>query len=359
MGGGGDSENHSSITHSAIANGTVVITDGQAQQTLTGKTIDEAIAGISRDASLDNQILVRTDLGKLQANAEYEQALNGFGYQVGAHFTDEAYRTMFIKAADVYEVVKDSEGKLVPGRKVTEEEKLRLQQGSDGKVYIADNGIFNDSDAAEKYASQHSASSGPQYYIAFPKAGNGLSELLIAGYQRILESDFWGLTNASEENRWMMLYYGQAGLHLDGHSRGSMTIGNAMESIAKMSGAEGALSNTTVSFFGPAYNAAKADQILGLLQDRSAIVDAEKRKEMALTLQNHIADPVGRFIGLNPTTGGTIPEGTTTFGQMIRAFLGKPDTSHNCYGKPSSPACGNFWLDYTNKMPVSTPVSKE
>jgi hypothetical protein len=38
-----------------------------------------------------------------------------------------------------------------------------------------------------------------------------------------------------------------------------MTIGNAMESIAKMPGADGILAGTTVSFFGPAYKAAKAD----------------------------------------------------------------------------------------------------
>ncbi|WP_404549502.1 hypothetical protein, partial [Dyella jejuensis] len=94
--------------------------------------------------------------------------------------------------------------------------------------------------------------------IDFPEASNALSELLVAGYQKNLENDFFGLTNATVETKDMMLLYGETGLHFDGHSRGSMTIGNAMESIARMSGSQGILSNTTVGFFGPAYNAAKA-----------------------------------------------------------------------------------------------------
>ena len=86
LGNGSDSENHSSTTHSAVANGTITITDGSAQQALAGKTAEEAIAGLSRDASLDNQALVRPDLEKLQANAELEQGLKGFAYQ-GARIT--------------------------------------------------------------------------------------------------------------------------------------------------------------------------------------------------------------------------------------------------------------------------------
>lgn len=254
----------------------------------------------------------------------------------------------------------DENGKPIQGRKLTEEEKMNLQPGKDGKVYVADNGIFNDSAAAAKYADQHStAGDGPQYYIAFPEANNTLSELLIAAYQKNLENDFWGLTNATEETRLMMLLYGQDGLHLDGHSRGSLTIGNAMESIAKMPGAGGLLSGTSVSFFGPAYNAAQADQLLSFLQDRSAISDPSQRQNMVLTLQNNIADPVGRFIGGNPATGGTIPDGTTLLEQMIRAATGQPNTSHNCYGSPvgTSP-CSKFWKDSPGEQAVSAPVNQ-
>lgn len=120
-----------------------------------------------------------------------------------------------------------------------------------------------------------------------------MSELLVAAYQKYMDSDFWGLTNATQEIKDLMLEYGQDGLHLDGHSRGSMTVGNAMESIIKMPGSQGALNSTTISFFGPAYNVSEADALLSYLQNRSAVGDAGQREAMVLTWQNHIADPVG------------------------------------------------------------------
>jgi filamentous hemagglutinin len=61
---------------------------------------------------------------------------------------------------------------------------------------------------------------GPRYYLHFPEAANGLSELLVAGYQKSLEGDFWGLANAATELKGLMLQYGQDGLQLEGHSKG-------------------------------------------------------------------------------------------------------------------------------------------
>ena len=51
----------------------------------------------------------------------------------------------------------------------------------------------------------------------------------------------------------------------------------------------------------------QADALLSYLQNRSAVADSEQRHNMVLTLQNHVADPVGGIIGWNPSTGGTIP----------------------------------------------------
>jgi filamentous hemagglutinin len=136
-----------------------------------------------------------------------------------------------------------------------------------------------------------------------------------------------------------------------------MTIGNAMESIAKMPGADGILAGTTVSFFGLAYNAAKADQLLSVLQDRNTIADSTQRQNMVLTLQNNIADPVGRLIGGNPPTDGTIPDGTTLLEQMLRAATGQKDTSHNCYVSSRDAQCGNFWKDFPIYIPVSALAS--
>lgn len=226
-------------------------------------------------------------------------------------------------------------------------------------MHIAYNGIFNDAEAAEKYANQHStAIDGPQYYAAFPKAGNAISELLVAGYQKSLENDFWGFTNATEETKLEMIQYGQSGLQLDGHSRGSMTIGNAMESLAR-NGNQGILSATTVSFFGPAYNAYQADSLLSYLQNRSAVTDPVQQQSMVLTLQNHIADPVGGgiLIGNNPSTEGTIPTGSSSLCEIWRAITGQKNTSHNCYGASGSEACARLWKDTKGKEGISIPIN--
>ncbi|WP_342316327.1 hypothetical protein [Lysobacter sp. FW306-1B-D06B] len=219
------------------------------------------------------------DLQELQEQVAWEQAVKGEIYTQAIKFTDEAYRTMFLEEAKVYVVEKDSEGNLLPPRELTQEEKLDLKPAADGKIHIADNGINNILDGKEpdtrgganKYADQHSSSGdGPQYFIHFPKAENSVSELLIAGYQKYLESDALGLANATDLTREYMLLYGEDGLHLDGQSRGSLTVGNAMESLENLPSANGLLSGTTVSFFGPACNAAAADALLSHLQNRDS-----------------------------------------------------------------------------------------
>ncbi|WP_460501622.1 hypothetical protein, partial [Dyella jejuensis] len=103
----------------------------------------------------------------------------------------------------------------------------------------------------------------------------------------------------------------------------------------------------------------KADQVLSLLQDRNAIADPNQWQNMVLTMQNHIDDPVGRFVGGNPPTGGTTPEGNSSLIEIIRAVTGQKDTSHNCYGVPSSEGgCGAFWKDSPLDHAISIPVNQ-
>nr|WP_230596815.1 hemagglutinin repeat-containing protein [Xanthomonas albilineans] len=357
LGSGSSSEHHTSTTRSDIAAGAVEIRNND----------DAALAGLARKASvLDGNGVVEVDQKKLQEDVEFQQQAKQLIYDQAVKYTDEAYKTMFVKDAKVYEVVRDENGELikdkndhvVKGRELTEEEKVNLKPGSDGLIHIADNGIFNGkygNDApAEKYADQHSTADGPQYYVHFPEADNQLSELLIAGYQKYLENDFFGLTNATQKTEDYMLKYGEAGLHFDGHSRGSMTIGNAMESIAKMDDASGFLSKTTVSFFGPAYNAKKADDVLSFLQNRNM---QENPDALVITLQNHMADPVGRLIGGNPATGGVIPDESSLISEIFKV-LGGDATVHNCYGAAANRACRDLWGRNDSGMPISYPINK-
>ncbi|MCL1860059.1 MAG: adhesin, partial [Proteobacteria bacterium] len=342
-----DSESASGVTHSAVGGGRIEITDEDKQQALTGQTTEQSIANLNRDTASANQTVERSDVDALVEKTKAEQAIKTALYNESVKFTDEAYRKMFLKKAKIYVLEQDTEGNIIK-RLLSDEEKLNLQPGADGKIHIADNGIFNDLDAAAKYALQHgTADGGPQYMIYFEQADNAISELMIAGYQKFMEGNLLGLTNATQETLNMMQLYGQDGLHLDGHSRGSMTIGNAMEA---MSSASGSLSGTTVNFFGPAYNAQQADDLLSNLQNRPA---GEAGQSMVLQYQNHYADPVGLLIGGNPATGGTIPNGSNVLWEMIWAATGQENTSHNSYGNGRKDS-KQYWND---GLPVLVPVS--
>ena len=241
-------------------------------------------------------------------------------------------------------------------RELSEQEKTNLKPGSDGKVHISANGIFNDKDAAASYANQHNAAAGPQYLVYFPEASNFVSELMVAGYQKYIESNALGLSNSTLQVKDAMNQHGQTGLQLDGHSRGSMTIGNALESQAARPNAQGSLSNTGINFFGPAYNAQQADNLLSTLQDRANLPSAQQAGSL-LQFQNHVADPVGGLIGGNPSTGGSMPEGSSLIKEAVKAVAMQPTTVHNCYGPESPASCRQLWIDSPNGFPQPRPAT--
>jgi filamentous hemagglutinin len=117
--------------------------------------------------------------------------------------------------------------------------------------------------------------------------------------------------------------------------------------------ARGGLGDTTINFFGPAYNAEKADEILSVLQNRSSVDPADQAR-MVLQLQNHMADPVGGFIGNNPDTGGTIPSNSSWIKEVMNV-LGGEFTTHNCYAN-GDPRCKDFWGGSITGKPVMKPI---
>lgn len=155
-------------------------------------------------------------------------------------------------------------------------------------------------------------------------------------------------------NKEMMYFYGSEGLHLDGHSRGSMTIGNAMKSMLNDPYAVGAMGGLSVNFFGAAFNVYTGDDLLAQLQNRSFYPESD-HSEMSLHYQNHRYDPVGRLpvVENNPSSGGVVPENSNVIFEGAKALLGKPDTTHNCYGNIGlRPDCGAFWPAPSILVPV-------
>lgn len=355
------------VTTSAISAALVTV-GSKTTDTRKEVLLDSSGKTVSSDTSNTHRALAKADMPGLQRQAQKNQADNMLTYQAATALTDPAFRQMFLREAKMYAIVKHEDGSIALNsngaprfRELSTDEKSNLQPGPDGKIHIANNGIFNgtefDPSAAAKYAAQNN---GAAYFIHFPEASNAVSELLIAAYQKHLEGDTLGLTNATREVKDAMTQYGQSGLQLDGHSRGSMTVGNAMESLARETGANGSLGNTSINFFGPAYNAQKADELLAWLQNRGGMTSEEKGRAI-LMFQNHIADPVGGLplVGNNPGTGGTVPPGSSALVEKVRAVAGQKITVHNCYGAGDPDgACQKFWRD-TGGSPVSQPARPE
>ncbi|MDZ4098313.1 MAG: hemagglutinin repeat-containing protein, partial [Methylophilaceae bacterium] len=328
-----------STTLSAISPASITITDEAAQIELTGKNAEETIAALNRDTSDTNRVLAKPNMEALQEKAQQEQADRLLLSATISTFTDESFKKMFLTKSKVFEVARNDEGKIIldaDGKPIMyeldETEKFSLNANGDSKkLNVFTNGIFNDEDAAGKYSIQMAeAPVGEKVYLVyFPDANNFLSELLIAGYQKYLEGTALGITNTTHEILTLSQTYGQDGLNLIGHSRGAMTIGNALE-ILKTMGLEDPLSNTSIKFVGPAYSAQEAANSLDTLSGGN---------QTTVQLQNHVADFVGRLIGGNQATYGEISEGSSLIKEWINMF-GESPTVHSCYGSgASSPDC--------------------
>lgn len=188
------------------------------------------------------------------------------------------------------------------------------------------------------------------YLVYFPEANNFLSELMIATYQKSLESTALGVTNATQEIVNLSKTYGQDGLNLIGHSRGAMTIGNALEALKTM-GLENPLGDTSIKFVGPAYSVQEAANSLDTLSGGN---------QTTIQLQNHMADFVGRLIGGNQATYGEVSEGSSLVKEWINMF-GEAPTVHGCYGAGDGKgSCGQAYGDpITVNVPANNKTGAE
>lgn len=330
---GSASDSSSGLTKTAVSEGAVVITDENKQKALTGVDAETAVAALNRDTVNAHVATRKMDIKELEQQARAEQIIKTAVTAYAFKFSDDAYRTMFVDEHPIYRVELNEEGKVVFDEfghavlhKLSSEEKSNMQAGSGGQVRVGVNGIFNDADAAAYYASQHNGGVvKPQYIVHFPRADSMVGELMVAGYQKFLENNFWGLSNSGQEVQNLMRQYGASGLLLDAHSRGSMTVGNAMGSLIK-DGGNGILVNTDINFYGPAFNAQSAADLLYQLSGGTKDI---------VNLQNHKDDFVGSILGGNPATHSLRPDNSNKVKEWIQMFS-SPNTVHSCYGSVAS-----------------------
>ena len=356
---GSDANHHeTSQTVSAIADGVLSASDAASQARLDN---------ISHDTANTHQYIAPANIDEMMADAKAQQFIKDATVDTLFKYSDEAHKRMFIEEAVLYSVSKNEAGELVY-TKVPDKDKGHLLTQKDNRVHVFLHGIFNDEAAAAKYSVQNSSNTKlketagkeeQQYFVAFPEANNFISEMLIASYQKFLEGDTLGLTNATQVAVELIKNYGESGLQMDGHSRGTLTITNAYSSLLNDSNNIGAYSNLRTNMVGPAANVKNADAKLAQLQGRDSILvidpmspegsiyrptTEQEKSEMSIHYQAHIADPVSG-IGMNSSTGGTAPKGNI-LGVIWEAgrALGGQNTSHNCYGFAPE-ACSPLWQD--------------
>ena len=338
---GSANQRDASATTSAISAGNITVgsnTTDTSKVTLTdsnGKTV-------STDTSNTNRTLAKADVAGLQKTAQDQQAGNMLVLQAAVAFTDQAFNASFLDQTKMYKkvpVTDDKGNTTIQWQEMTLEEKAKIPPGS----RIANNGIFNggpnDPKAAQDLATQNS-SDAADYLVHFPQANTLVAELLVAGYQKFLENGTTGLTNATQQNVDLIKQTG-GNITLDGHSRGGMTVGNALTAVQEQGGAGG---KTNVNLFGSAYNAQNAANTVNQMTNGTG--------EVKQSTNNY--DFVGRILGGNAGTGGTLPPGSSVLEEVIRT-MGGNSTVHNNYGQgQDQKGIDDYW---GGVKPVLQPVA--
>ncbi|MBI0021422.1 hemagglutinin repeat-containing protein [Bartonella sp. W8097] len=339
MNKGEASESNFGQTKSVISSGTIVITDEDKQRALTGHGANDTIAMLNRDVANANTPAEKIDSEKLAKKAAEEQALMQDLFKLGVQYTDDAYKTLFKTEQPMDGVLTDAEGRVLRDKsgnpiyyRLTPEQQASLQAGKNNKVRVYFNGINTPEDRAVSYGIEliNDPTAGPIYIKWFPPADTKIGELLVAGYQKVLENNFWGMTDSALTARQLQQQFGSDGLILYGHSRGSMTILNAMRSLGKNQNE--LLANTELKFYGPAANAKQAAELLNKLSGG---------KSNSVYVENHKVDFVGSFVGGNPTTMTQIPGGSNNTMEILNVLLGR-FSAHGCYGNSSGECRNSF-----------------
>ena len=376
------SENNQSTTNAVISDGNFNIASMQGKQN---------IETIKKSTEQNANKLEKVDHAELQKEVEQDVAtIQSFAKNVGGA-TDEAYRTMFIaehrmfthKVDEKGEPIKDPEilkkineeadakgvnrkeyydQQVSKGRNIyqlhelSDQERNQLQKvtytdpktgKTESKYVVAFNGIFNDHNAAAKFAVQNYIAGRDDktgnidqkvykdvYFVHHPKANNAFSELLVAGYEKMFEGSFGnllGMDNSSLQAMNMMKQYGKDDLYLGSHSRGTLTVSNALKALNTEDNREKKLlSNTTVKMVGPAADVTRADGYLSQLQTGKERTTSDG----SIRIENHASDPVGSMpilLGGNPatTSENNLNKGLV---ERISDIFGDNSSVHNCHG---------------------------
>ncbi len=377
------SENNQSTTNAVISDGNFNIASTQGKQN---------IETIKKSTEQEVNKLEKVDHAKMQKEVEQDVAtIQAFAKNVGG-VTDEAYRTMFIAEHRMFTHKVDEKGDLIKdpeilkkideeadakgvnrkeyydqqvskGRNIyqlhelSDQERNQLQKvtytdpktgKTESKYVVAFNGIFNDHNAAAKFAVQNYIAGRDDktgnidqkvykdvYFVHHPEANNFVSELLVAGYEKMFETSFGnllGMDNSSLQAMNIMKQYGKDDLYLGSHSRGTLTLSNALKALNTEDNRDKKLlSGTTIKMVGPAADVTRADGYLSQLQTGKERTTSDG----SIRIENHASDPVGSMpilLGGNPATTTENNNNNSWLKLKVDMFRNEVSSVHNCHG---------------------------
>ena len=156
-----------------------------------------------------------------------------------------------------------------------------------------------------------------------------------AGYEKMFEGSFGnllGMDNSSLQAMNMMKQYGKDDLYLGSHSRGTLTVSNALKALNTEDNREKKLlSNTTVKMVGPAADVTRADGYLSQLQTGKERTTSNG----SIRIENHASDPVGSMpilLGGNPATTTENNNNNSWLKLKVDMFRNEVSSVHNCHG---------------------------
>ena len=294
------------LTQAAISPATIVITD-QAAQT-------QDIAVLSRDGSNTHQATEAIDREALQQEVEVRREIQSMTVKSVEFFTDEAHRVMFKVTPKILKVTcrqepcayggdgtPDANRKvIVDGKEVNNiafEEVEPNDIPKDGSGRIAINGISNDEQRAAELAMQNTPTIRDRtnsedstikpkeiYVVYYQKSNNVASELIVASYEKFMAKTF-GFTNPDNVAANLVQQQGGNATMLEGHSRGSLVVDNAL-TILKDNGY--ANEKLSVNVYGPAVNQQRLE---------ASFAEVNESKDAKPNYVYQTNDPVSTVVG--------------------------------------------------------------
>lgn len=387
-----ENESRSSITQSAIEQGTINITSTPAKALQGASAESLAVIAMNKNISEDNALTISRDtqnanqpLVKIDARAlEQQVAIKAQQYaaDVGlvTKVSDDVYRVMFREPPRFYKAVCPAQTDCVKEPQKVRHEELKgtpaeiqaqMKNNPDQNKVLAVNGILNGLDRAIELAFQNTANvnkteENPDgdkpttiYLMHYQPANTMLGEGLVSLYEQKLAASL-GYTNSDVGYAKAIQGFEQQNIMSLGHSRGTLVQNNAFN-ILKGEG----FTNPNLSVRGVAGALPVADYTgaaMGVI-GRSA----DQLDKAQITFNYYGNDPVSTqsWIGGN--------EGFSTLRDLWTVLSGGNNTQHSCYGTgadgckqveiptargyQSQPGWGNTLYQYQNGVLITNPVN--